>query len=100
MDGRRAEKDERIVSMSHGERENFWDNIYEKEEGIILEFDMDSKSGKLKSIADGSIYMIDSGETVNTKIALWPGDKVLFAPFDDPRGEDLARVVRIIELED
>lgn len=86
--------------MSSGERENFWDNIYEKEEGIVLEFDMDSKSGTLKSISDGSIYMIDGRETVNTKSALWPGDKVLFAPFDDPRGGDFARVVRIIELED
>jgi hypothetical protein len=87
-----------IVSMKGEEREEVWDEAYAKEEGIILEFDSDSNTGKIKSLLDGSIYTIDSRELLRTKIELRPGDKVLFAPFEDRDGNDYARVIRIIEL--
>jgi hypothetical protein len=75
-----------------------WDDIYLKEEGIVIEFDFDSKTGKIKSLKDNNIYNIDSRELVRTKIELRPGDKVLFAPFEDSDGNDYARVIRIIDL--
>jgi hypothetical protein len=42
-------EDRPIVSMSGEEREEVWDDIYLKEEGIVLEFDPDSNTGKIKS---------------------------------------------------
>ena len=57
-----------------------------------------SNTGKVRSLADGDIYKIDERELVRTKIELHTGDKVLFAPFEDPDGDDFARIIRIIEL--
>ncbi len=91
-------KNRPIVSMKGEEREEVWDDAYVKEEGIILEFDPDSNTGKIKSLLDDSIYSIDSRELLRTRIELRPGDKVFFAPFKDPDGNDYARVIRIIEL--
>jgi len=64
----------------------------------VLEFDFDSKTGRIKSLKDDNIYNIDSRKLVRTKIEFRPGDKVLFAPFEDPEGNDFARVMKIIEL--
>lgn len=91
-------EDRPIVSMKGEEREEVWDEAYAKEEGIILEFDSESNTGKIKSLLDDSIYSIDSRELLRTKIELRAGDKVFFAPFEDPDGNDYARVIRIIEL--
>jgi len=96
---RKKDKEDRpIVSMSGEEREEVWDDIYLKEEGIVLEFDPDSNTGKIKSLSDGGIYEIDSRELIRTKIELRPGDKALFAPVEDPEGSDFARIIRIVEL--
>lgn len=65
--------------MSKNERDELWDSLYEKEEGIILEFNMNLNSGNVKSIKDGTIYKIDSSEMIKTKIKLRPCDKVVFA---------------------
>ncbi len=87
-----------IVSMDKEEREEIWDEAYLKEEGIVLEFNPDTNTGKIKSLSDNGIYNIDSRELIRTNIELRPGDKVLFAPLEDPDGNDYARIVRIIEL--
>lgn len=87
-----------IVSMDKEDREEIWDEAYLKEEGIVLEFNPDINTGKIKSLRDSSIYNIDSRELVRTKIELRPCDKVLFAPFEDSDGNGYARIVRIIEL--
>ena len=92
------QKDKPIVSMSKKEREEVWDEAYAKEEGIIVEFNPKSNTGKIRSLADGNIYKIDDRELVRTKIELHSGDKVLFAPFEDPDGDDYARIIKIIEL--
>lgn len=92
------QKDKPIVSMSKEEREEVWDEVYAKEEGVIVEFNTKSQTGKIRSFADGNIYKIDDRELVRTKIELHSGDKVLFSPFEDPDGDDFARIVRIIEL--
>jgi hypothetical protein len=91
-------KDLPIISFNKEELEDIWDDIYIKEEGIVLEFDFDSKTGRIKSLKDDNIYNIDSRELVRTKIELRPGDKVLFAPFEDPDGNDYARIIRIVEI--
>ncbi len=91
-------KDQPIVSFKHKEREDVWDDIYIKEEGIVIEFDFDSKTGRIKSLKDDNIYNIDGHELVRTKIELRHGDKVLFAPFEDLESNNYARVIRIIEL--
>lgn len=80
--------------MSEKEREQAWDDLFEKEVGVILEFDPGANSGRLKSIVDGSVYKIDSRQPLRTKAKLSPGDKVFFAPFEDPDGEDYARVIK------
>jgi hypothetical protein len=87
-----------LVSLIGEEREEAWDDIFVKEEGIILDFDSDLNTGKLKSIADDQVYAIDGRELLRTKIELRPGDKVLFAPVEDSEGNDYARVIRIIYL--
>ncbi len=95
------EKDKKeppLVNLTAEEREEVWDDTFVKEEGIILEFDSDLNIGKIRSIADGQVYEIDGRELVRTKIELRTGDKVLFAPVEDPEGNDYARVIRIIEL--
>ena len=84
--------------MNKEEREEVWDDVYVKEEGMVLEFDSKTNTGKIKSLRDSNVYKIDSRELVRTKIELQPGDKVLFAPFEDPDGNDFARIIRIIEL--
>jgi hypothetical protein len=95
------EKDKKelpLVNLTREEMEEVWDDIFVKEEGIILEFDGEFHTGKIKSIADGWVYEIDNRELVRTKIELRPGNKVLFAPVEDPEGNDYARGIRIIEL--
>ena len=92
------QKDKPIVSMTKEEREEVWNDAYVKEEGIIIEFDPITNAGKVRSLADGDIYKIDERELVRTKIELHSGDKVLFAPFEDPDGDDYARIIRIVEL--
>ena len=92
------QKDKPIVSMTKEEREEVWNDAYVKEEGIIIEFDPITNAGKVRSLADGDIYKIDERELVRTKIELHNGDKVLFAPFEDPDGDDYARIIRIVEL--
>ncbi|MBF0330044.1 MAG: hypothetical protein HQL10_12875 [Nitrospirae bacterium] len=87
-----------IVSLDKESLEDFMDEVYVKEEGVILEFDHETKTGKLRSLKDGSIYNIDVRELVRTKIELRSGDKVLFAPIEDLEGMDYARVVSIVEL--
>jgi hypothetical protein len=91
-------KDQSIASFNKEERENIWDDIYLKEEGIVIEFDFDSKTGRIRSLKDNDIYQIDSRELVRTKIELRRGDKVLFAPFENTDGNDYAKIIRIIEL--
>lgn len=91
-------KDQPMISMNEQQREEVWDDVYVKEEGIVLEFDSASNTGKIKSIRDDSIYKIDSRELIRTRIELQSGDKVLFAPFEDPDGNDYARIIRIIDL--
>jgi hypothetical protein len=59
---------------------------------------LDSKKGKIRSLADGQAYVIDDRALAQTKVELKAGDKVLFAPFEDPDGKDYAKVLRIIEL--
>ena len=84
--------------MNKEEREEVWDDAYVKEEGIVLEFDSESNTGKIRSLRDNDIYNIDSRELVRTRIELQSGDKVLFVPIEEPDGNDFARIVRIIEL--
>jgi hypothetical protein len=95
---KRDKKDQPIISMNKEEREDVWDDVYVKEEGIVLEFDSELNTGKIKSLRDDSVYKIDSRELIRTRIELRSGDKVLFAPFEDPDVNDFARVIRIIEL--
>ncbi len=92
------QEDKPIVSMSKEEREEVWDDAYAKEEGVIVEFNPKSNTGKIRSLADGNIYKIDDRELVRTKIGLHSGDKVLFAPFEDPDEEDYAKILTVIEL--
>ena len=87
-----------IISMSENEREEAWDNLFIKEEGSIIEFNQETKTGKIKSLKDGNIYSINSRELITTKIELRSGDKILFAPMEDPEGEDYARVIRIVDF--
>ena len=91
-------KDIPLISMSEDEREEAWDNLFIKEEGSIIEFNQETKTGKIKSLKDGNIYNIDSRESIKAKIELRSGDKVLFAPMEDPEGEDYARVIRIVDF--
>lgn len=93
-----TQKDKPITSMSKEEREEFWDDVYAKEEGIILEFNIDDQVGRIRSLQDAKEYKIDNRELIRTKIELQAGDKVLFAPVEDADGDDYARIVRIIEL--
>lgn len=98
MEKDKNRKDQPIASFNQEKREDVWDDIYIKEEGVVLEFDFDSNIGKIKSLKDNNIYNIDSRELIRTKIELRPGDKVLFAPFEDSDGNDYAKIIRIIEL--
>jgi hypothetical protein len=93
-----TQRDEPIRAMSNEERESVWDDAYVKEEGIVLEFNLETHSGKVRSLLDGGEYKIDSRELVRTKIELHAGDKILFVPIEDPEGDDYARIIRIIEL--
>jgi hypothetical protein len=93
-----VKKDKPIVSMKKEEREEVWDEAYVKEDGIVLEFNLDTRMGKVRSLRDGGEYKIDGRELVRTKIELHAGDKILFAPIEDPDGNDYARIIRIIEL--
>ena len=77
-------KERPLVSMTREEREEMWDDVFVKEEGIILAFDSDLNTGKIKSIADGQIYSIDGRELLRTKIELRAGDKVFFRKLSRP----------------
>ncbi|MEW6118160.1 MAG: hypothetical protein AB1553_14870 [Nitrospirota bacterium] len=98
MRKKKVKKELPIASLPREEREEHWDDLYVKEEGIILEFDPETNTGKIKSLSDNSIYSIDDRELLRTRIELRSGDKVLFAPVEDSEGNDYARVIRIIEL--
>lgn len=91
------QKDKPIVSMSNEEKEEVWDEIYAKEEGMVIEFDPVANTGKVRSLTDGNIYEIDGRELVRTKIELRIGDEVIFSPFEDPDTNDFARIIRIIK---
>ncbi len=88
-----------IIALKKEEREEVWDDLFIKEEGVVLEFDPSSGRGKIKSLEDGSFYEIDNRGIIKTKIELRSGDKVLFAPFEDPEGNDYARVIKIVEVQ-
>lgn len=98
MTEKREEKGLPIVNLTAEEREEVWDEIYLKEEGVVVEFDPVSNTGKVKSLSDDAIYVIDGRELLRTKIQLKPGGKVLFAPIEDADGTDYARIVNIIEI--
>jgi len=86
-----------VISLNKDEREGLWDDLYVKEEGVILEFDPDSDTGKVKSLHDENIFSIDPRELIRTMVQLCPGDKVLFAPFEDPDGNNYAMIIRVVE---
>ena len=90
--------DQPIVGLSEEDQELFWDEMLAKEEGVILEFDFNTKKGKIRSLTDEAVYAIDDRALAQTKVELKAGDKVLFAPFEDPDGKDYAKVMKIIEL--
>jgi hypothetical protein len=90
--------DQPIVGLSEEDQELFWDEMLAKEKGVILEFDFNTKKGKIRSLADEAVYAIDDRALAQTKVDLKAGDKVLFAPFEDPDGKDYAKVMSIIEL--
>jgi hypothetical protein len=92
------QKDKPVVSMSNEEREEVWDDAYAKEKGVVLEFNVETQTGKVRSLQDGAEYKIDGRELVRTKIELHAGDKILFAPIEHPDGDDYARIVRVLEL--
>ena len=98
MTKKREKKERPIISLNSEEREEVWDDLYIKAEGVVLEFDPDSNTGKIKSLTADGVYQIDSRELLRTRIELRPGDKVLFAPVEDASGTDYARVIRIVEL--
>ena len=99
MTKKKGKKERPIISLNSEEREEVWDDLYIKEEGVVLEFDPDSNTGKIKSLTDDAAYQIDSRELLRTRIELRPGDKVLFVPIEDADGTDYARVIRIVELQ-
>ncbi|MDA8084270.1 MAG: hypothetical protein M0024_11490 [Nitrospiraceae bacterium] len=84
--------------MGMDAREEAWYDIYQKEEGVITEFDPESNTGKIKSLANGAEYSIDSRELNRVRIELKTGDQVLFAPIEDAADDNFARVIRIIRL--
>jgi len=90
--------DQPIIGLSEEDQDIFWDEMLAKEEGVILEFDFDTKKGKIRSLADEAVYVIDDWALSQTRVELKAGDKVLFAPFEDPDGKDYAKVMSILEL--
>lgn len=88
----------KIASITPEQHERLWDDLYLKEEGVILEFDASTGTGKLKSLADGSIYQIDNRELIRPMLELQPGFTVAFAPFESADGNDFTRVCKIITL--
>lgn len=52
--------------MNKEDREELWDEAYLKEEGVVLEFNRDTNTGKIKSLSDNSTYSIDSRELINS----------------------------------
>lgn len=90
--------DQPIAGLSEEDQDIFWDEMLAKEEGVILEFDFNTKKGNIRSLADEVVYAIDDRALAQTKVELKAGDKVVFAPFEDPDGNDYAKVMRIIEL--
>ncbi len=65
----RNQNERPLVSMTGEEREETWDEVFVKEEGIILEFDCDSNTGKIKSIADRQVYDIDGRELLGSRLS-------------------------------
>ena len=66
------------------------------EEGIVPEFDLQTKNGKVRSLAYAKIDNSDSREPVMTMTGT--GDEVLMAPFSDPDGRDRAKSIRMVDL--
>lgn len=98
MEADSGNDDQAIVGLSQEDQDNSWDEMLAKERGVILEFNFDTKKGKVQSLADGQVYVIDDRALAQTSIELQAGDKVLIAPFEDPDEKDYAKVLRIIEL--
>lgn len=48
MPKNKSKKPRPIVSMDKKDREELWDEAYLKEEGIVLEFNPDTNTGKIK----------------------------------------------------
>jgi len=92
------QKDKPVVSMTNEEREEVWDDAYAKEKGVVLEFNVETQTGKVRSLQDSAEYKIDGRELVRTKIDLHAGDKIMFAPIENPDGDDYARIINIVEL--
>jgi hypothetical protein len=66
----KAQKERSLVSMTGEEREETWDEVFVKEEGIIIDFDGDLNIGKIKSVTDGQVYDIDGRECARTVLYL------------------------------
>jgi len=47
MGKKKDKKEPLIASLPREEQEEHWDDLYVKEEGIILEFDPDANTGKI-----------------------------------------------------
>ncbi|MGO9379700.1 MAG: hypothetical protein ACLP29_14300 [Dissulfurispiraceae bacterium] len=84
--------------MSSEEREAVWDDLYLKEEGIIVDFAPETLTGTIKSRVDGAVFKIDSRELIRTRIELRSGDRILFAPMEDIDGDHFARIIGIVDL--
>ena len=84
MTKKKVKKELPIIALNERQSEEVWNDLFIKEEGIVLEFDSESKSGRIRSIEDGSVYIIAGNALPKKKINLRRGDKVLFAPFEDP----------------
>jgi hypothetical protein len=68
MAKKKEKKEIPIVSMDREKREEAWDELYIKEEGVVLEFNPDSNTGKIKSLSDDGVYEIDGRELLRTRI--------------------------------
>ncbi|MDA8240609.1 MAG: hypothetical protein M0Z67_09610 [Nitrospiraceae bacterium] len=55
MASKKEKKDRPIVSLGSEESEEIWDDLYLKEEGVIVEFDPNSRTGKVRSLHDDGI---------------------------------------------
>ncbi len=44
------QNDKPVVSLSKGKREEVFNNVFAKEEGIIIEFDTPANNGKIRAL--------------------------------------------------